>query len=58
MTLYLGVLTMSYVKSGLAFLGFLITGMGIGLFFHNMEAGGTVGFGLGILSIVLLRKDN
>ncbi|MBC5636837.1 MULTISPECIES: hypothetical protein [Ornithinibacillus] len=49
---------MSYVKSGLAFLGFLITGMGIGLFFHNMEAGGTVGFGLGILSIVLLRKDN
>jgi hypothetical protein len=38
-------------------LGFLLTGTGIGLFFHNIEAGGAVGFGLGILSILILRKE-
>lgn len=57
MTLCLGVLTMNYVKSGLAFFGFLFTGMGVGLFFHNIEAGGAVGFGLGILSMVVFRRD-
>ncbi|GIO27256.1 hypothetical protein [Ornithinibacillus bavariensis] len=49
---------MNYVRSGLAFLGFLIAGTGIGMFFHNTEAGGAVGFGLGILSILVLRKDD
>ncbi|MFS0674703.1 hypothetical protein [Ornithinibacillus sp. 179-J 7C1 HS] len=48
---------MNYVKSGLAFFGFLFTGMGVGLFFHNIEAGGAVGFGLGILSMVVFRRD-
>jgi hypothetical protein len=49
---------MNYVKSGLAFFGFLIVGTGIGWLLHNVEAGGAVGFGLGMLSILVLRRDN
>lgn len=49
--------SMNYVRSGLAFFGFLITGFGIGLLFHNVEAGGAIGFGLGMLSILVLRKE-
>ncbi|WP_157052465.1 hypothetical protein [Ornithinibacillus contaminans] len=48
---------MNYVRSGLAFIGFLLLGTGIGLFFDNLEAGGTIGFGLGMLSILVLRKE-
>lgn len=54
----MGVQVMNYVRSGMAFFGFLITGTGVGLFFHNIEAGGAVGFGLGILSILVLRRDD
>lgn len=49
---------MNYVRSGLAFFGFLITGTGVGMFLNHVEAGGTVGFGLGILSILVLRKED
>ncbi|GGA77780.1 hypothetical protein [Ornithinibacillus halotolerans] len=48
---------MNNVKSGIAFLGFLFTGFGVGLFMNNIEAGGAVGFGLGMLSILIMRKD-
>jgi hypothetical protein len=48
---------MNHVRSGLAFLGFLTVGTGIGMFFDNTEAGGAVGFGLGMLSILVLRRD-
>ncbi|WP_156914228.1 hypothetical protein [Paucisalibacillus globulus] len=48
---------MNYVRSGLAFFGFLTIGFGIGMLLHNVEAGGAVGFGLGMLSILILRKE-
>ncbi|WP_165769044.1 hypothetical protein [Virgibacillus profundi] len=47
---------MKYASVGFTFIVCLLLGAGIGLLFGNLEVGGAIGFGAGIISIALFRK--
>ncbi|WP_165767990.1 hypothetical protein [Virgibacillus indicus] len=47
---------MEYAGAGFTFAVCLFLGAGIGLLLGNLEAGGAVGLGAGIISVVLFRK--
>ncbi|MFU0790467.1 hypothetical protein JNUCC74_02775 [Cerasibacillus sp. JNUCC 74] len=49
---------MSAVKSGVLFASSLFICTGIGFLFDEIEIGGTIGFGMGIISIIVYRKNN
>ncbi|MFD2044185.1 hypothetical protein ACFSTA_09845 [Ornithinibacillus salinisoli] len=48
---------MQYERAGFALISCLLVGTLIGMVFGNLEAGGTIGLGAGMLAIVLLRKN-
>ncbi|MFA1820954.1 hypothetical protein ACDX78_12350 [Virgibacillus oceani] len=47
---------MDLTKTGIMFIACLIFGAGIGMLFGSLEAGGTIGLGAGLVSIVIFRK--
>lgn len=49
---------MSAVKSGALFTSSLFICTGIGFLLDQIEIGGTIGFGIGIISIIVYRKNN
>lgn len=47
--------TNSYTASGTAFIGCIITGVGLGLVFDNPGAGAVLGTGVGFLVMSIMR---
>jgi mannose/fructose/N-acetylgalactosamine-specific phosphotransferase system component IIC len=47
---------MGLSSTGIMFISCLILGAGIGLFLGNLEMGGSIGLGAGLISIVVFRK--
>jgi hypothetical protein len=47
---------MDLANTGIMFIACLLLGAGIGLLFGNLEAGGAIGLGAGLISIVVFRK--
>ncbi|MEN1968630.1 hypothetical protein WMZ97_11225 [Lentibacillus sp. N15] len=45
-------------NSGLAFIGCVVLGSGIGMLFDNPGAGGTIGVGAGFLAMAWLRRGS
>lgn len=48
--------TNSYAASGTAFIGCVITGVGLGLVFDNAGAGSVLGTGVGFLVMSIMRS--
>lgn len=47
---------MSYAGIGFAFVACLFMGAGLGMFLNNVEIGGAIGLGLGLLILAMVRK--
>ncbi|CDQ41135.1 MULTISPECIES: hypothetical protein [Virgibacillus] len=47
---------MSDATAGLTFVTCLLLGTGVGMLFGQLEAGGAIGLGLGIITIGVFRK--
>ncbi|HLR02186.1 MAG TPA: hypothetical protein VK111_05515 [Virgibacillus sp.] len=47
---------MNYERGGVAFVGCIILGTGIGMLFDNAGAGGTIGVGAGFLAMAFLGR--
>lgn len=43
-------------RAGMAFIGCLVIGTGVGFITENIHTGGMIGLGIGLLMTVLLRK--
>jgi len=48
--------TNSYAASGTAFVGCIVTGVGLGLVFDNTGAGAVLGVGVGFLVMSIMRS--
>ncbi|SHG57615.1 hypothetical protein [Ornithinibacillus halophilus] len=46
---------MHYERAGIAFISCLLLGTGIGLLFGKFEIFGSIGFGIGLFAVALLR---
>lgn len=46
----------NYERGGIAFVGCIILGAGIGMLFDNPGAGGTIGVGAGFLAMAVLGR--
>lgn len=47
---------MNYERGGVAFVGCLILGSGIGMLFDNVSVGATIGLGVGFLSMAMFGR--
>jgi len=48
---------MNYERGGVAFVGCIILGTGIGMLFDSVGAGSTIGVGVGFIAMALLGKE-
>lgn len=47
---------MNYERGGIAFVGCMFLGAGIGMLLGNVAAGGAIGMGAGFIAMALFRK--
>jgi len=54
--MHVGVYDLNYERGGLAFVGCMILGTGIGMLLDNVGAGSTIGLGVGFLAMAFLGQ--